>query len=122
MDKILSLAVGSMAGGMARWFLSEAVARAVGRSFPYGTLTVNLAGCFILGLLYSLGESRLPLSPAARMLLMVGFCGSFTTFSTFMLESSAMADKGNLSGALGYIVVSVLLGFGLFRAGLRLPS
>jgi len=120
MAEILSLAAGSLLGGFGRYFLGGAVQRLAGGSFPYGTLLVNLLGCFIIGLLHSLTLSKLSLSANARLLLIVGFCGAFTTFSTFILETSAAMDQGRHFSALSYLAASVLLGFACFRAGLGL--
>ncbi|HRY29999.1 MAG TPA: CrcB family protein, partial [Elusimicrobiota bacterium] len=88
MEKWIYLAVGSVAGGFARYLLSGAVHSKWGSGFPYGTLAVNLCGCFLIGLLNGLAEEKFLLNPHARLLLMTGFCGAFTTFSTIMLESS----------------------------------
>ncbi len=122
MDKLGSLVAGSVAGGIARWLLSEALSKAGDGRFPYGTLAVNLSGCLIIGALHGLSDTRFPLSAQARMLLIVGFCGAYTTFSSWILETSALVDKGNISGACGYVLVSVMAGFLLFRTGASLPK
>lgn len=122
MDRILALAVGSLAGGFARWMLSGFVLKSTRAEFPYGTLLVNLSGCLLIGLLHGLEGTRFPLSVNGRMLLMIGFCGAFTTFSTWMMETSLMMDRGNVWGAFGYLSASILLGFGLFRIGAQLPK
>ncbi len=115
MNQWICLGVGSMLGGFGRWALTEAMQRGVPPRFPVGTLAVNLSGCLLIGVLYGLGETRL--SPQARIFLMTGFCGAYTTFSTWMLECSTMMDGGNWRGALAYASASVLVGFFLFRAG-----
>lgn len=115
MDKALCLAVGSLAGGFARWAMSEAIAQRTGGRFPFGTLAVNLLGCLLIGVFHGLGESRL--GAQGRMLLMVGLCGAFTTFSTAILEGSTLVDRGDWRSALTYLAASVVLGFALFRAG-----
>ena len=115
MNAMIGLAVGSLAGGFSRWLLTEAVQRVVGARFPFGTLTVNLAGCLLIGVLHGLGEERLGVQ--GRMLLMVGFCGAFTTFSTWILECSTLLDRGEWRSALGYAAASGVLGLLLFRAG-----
>lgn len=115
--KWLGLAAGSLAGGFARYFLAGAVYGALGARFPYGTIVVNLSGCFLIGLLNSLAEDKFLLGTEARLLLMAGFCGAFTTFSTFMLETSNLVKDGQWTYALANILVSVVLGFALFRAG-----
>ena len=122
MDKFASLIVGSLVGGVARWLFSEALSKAGDGRFPYGTLLVNLSGCLLIGVLHGLSETRFPLSAQGRMLLVVGFCGAFTTFSTLMLEASALVDRGNVAGACSYVLVSVVTGFLLFRAGAAIPK
>lgn len=112
MEKMLCLAAGSLVGGFARWLASDF---AGGSRFPFGTLLVNLSGCLLIGVLHGLGDARL--SGNGRMLLMIGFCGAFTTFSTWMLEASSMLDRADSRGALAYVMASVVLGFVLLRAG-----
>lgn len=116
LDKILCLVAGSAVGGMARWFLTDYAASS-SKDLPWGTLIVNLSGCLLLGLLHGMGDTPWPLGPRARMLLMVGFCGAFTTFSTWMLESSILMEKGASRAAFAYIVLSVVLGFSLLKIG-----
>lgn len=116
------MAAGSLAGGFARWTLSELAFIRTEFPYGYGTLLVNLSGCLLIGLFHGLEGTRFPLSANGRMLLMIGFCGAFTTFSTWMMETSLMLDRGNVSGAFGYLLVSILLGFGLFRIGAQLPK
>lgn len=117
LDKMLCLVAGSAVGGVTRWFLSDYAAASDSKNLPWGTLIVNLSGCLLLGLLHGLGETPWPLGPRARMLLMVGFCGAFTTFSTWMLESSILMEKGASRAALSYIILSVVFGFALLRVG-----
>ncbi len=116
-DKMLCLVAGSAAGGVTRWFLSDRI-MTTSKELPWGTLIVNLSGCLMLGILHGMGDTAWPLSPRARMLLMVGFCGAFTTFSTWMLESSILMEKGASRAALAYIILSVALGFALLKAGM----
>ena len=115
MDKIFCLGIGSLVGGFSRWLMADALQSSSGSSFPFGTLAVNLSGCLLIGALHGLGESRL--GPHGRVLLMTGFCGAFTTFSTWMLESSVMLDRGDWRGVFLYMALSVALGFALFRLG-----
>lgn len=115
-DKMLCIVAGSAAGGVARWFLSDRLMTS-SKELPWGTLVVNLSGCLLLGILHGMGDALWPLGPRARMLLMVGFCGAFTTFSTWMLESSILMEKGASRAALAYIIISVALGFALLRVG-----
>lgn len=113
----LMVALGSALGGVARVALSGAIFRRWGTSFPWGTLAVNLTGCFLIGVFLSWAEVRFRLSPEARLFLMAGFCGGFTTFSTFALETTQLLKAGFPSGALVYAVGSTVLGVGLFWVG-----
>ncbi|PIR18951.1 MAG: fluoride efflux transporter CrcB [Elusimicrobia bacterium CG11_big_fil_rev_8_21_14_0_20_64_6] len=113
----MSLAAGSLAGGFARYWLSGAVYRGLGTGFPYGTLAVNMLGCFLIGLFDALALERFILSPSTRLLLMTGFCGAFTTLSTLALETSNLMKGGEFGRALLNAAGSVLLGLILLRLG-----
>ncbi len=117
MTKLFNLIIGGAAGTIARYVLAGAVYRFAGTSFPYGTLIVNVSGCFILGFLASLSDKKFILGPDARLLLMIGFCGAFTTFSTLIFESDNLLKNGQAIRAFTNIFASVILGFILFRAG-----
>ena len=118
MAKWLSLIFGGVLGTVARYVLAGATYRAFGTAFPYGTLAVNLVGCFLIGLFVTLAETKFLLGPNARMLLMIGFCGAFTTFSTYILESANLIRDGETLRALMNVVGSVVLGFVSFRLGI----
>lgn len=117
MTKFLNLIIGGAVGTVARYVLAGAVYRLVGTGFPYGTLIVNVSGCFILGILATLADKKFILGPDARVLLMIGFCGAFTTFSTLIFESDNLLRNGQAIRAFSNILVSVILGFILFRVG-----
>lgn len=104
-------------GGIARYLLAGFVYQSFGSNFPYGTLMVNLSGCFLIGFLNTLAEVKFFLTPNARILLMVGFCGAFTTFSTLILETSNLIKDGELMKALINGLGSFLLGLGVFYIG-----
>jgi len=99
MIKFVNLIIGGAAGTVARYTLSGAVHRILGASFPYGTFLVNCSGCLILGFLVSFTERKLLLDTNMRLLLMVGFCGAFTTFSTFILETANLIKDGEATRA-----------------------
>jgi len=120
MVKLLNLIIGGTAGTVARYLLAGFIYRFTGTGFPYGTLIVNISGCFILGMLVALAEKKFVLGPDARILLMVGFCGAFTTFSTLIFESDNLFRNGQAIRAFANIFISVILGFILFRAGVLL--
>lgn len=107
-------------GTFARYVLSGAVHRILGVTFPWGTLVVNLVGCFAIGFLAVLAEEKFLLGPTARIFLMIGFCGAFTTFSSFILETSNLTKDGETLYAFTNIVLSVILGFLVFRLGVML--
>lgn len=122
MEKWFSLVFGGLAGTVARYALSGVVYQLCGTTFPYGTLAVNLIGCFAIGFLAALSEEKFLLGPNGRLLLMVGFCGAFTTFSTFMLETANLIKEGEALRAFANVAVSVVIGFLLFRAGVLLSE
>jgi CrcB protein len=100
------------AGAVLRFLVDRAVARRVARPFPFGTLTVNLSGAVLLGLL-----AGLTLSYHVSLLAGTAFVGSYTTFSTWMLETQRLAEERQLSLAVANIVVSVMLGVAAAMAG-----
>jgi len=118
MIKFLNLAIGGMTGTVARYAVSGAVYRLFGTQFPYGTFAVNIAGCFILGFLAGISEKKWFLDPNARVLLMVGFCGAFTTFSTVIFETANMLKDGETLRAALNILVSVVAGLIILRTGI----
>lgn len=114
------LAIGSLAGGFARYGLGSAVYRLAGTAFPYGTLAVNTLGCLVIGALDALVQSRQALGPEGRLLLMTGFCGAFTTFSALILETENLFRAGQFSRGAVNLLASLAFGLLAFRAGFRL--
>lgn len=114
---LLAVGVGSFLGGIARYGVQLYFQRSFPSSFPLGTLVVNVAGCFIIGIIYALSVKENLLSPQWRIFLATGFCGGFTTFSTFAYENIfLLSEREYLSTAL-YIGLSVLLGLLAAYAG-----
>ena len=111
------LVAGSIVGGILRYVFAGAVYKRLGAGFPYGTLAVNLTGCLLIGFFYSLAEEKFLLGPDERVLLMTGFCGAYTTFSTLILESSNLISSGEWLRSLSNVGVSIVAGFLLLRAG-----
>jgi len=118
--KLVYLTIGGVTGTFARYFLSGFIYKFTGTNFPYGTLAINLIGCFLIGIFASLSEERSILSPDMRVMLMAGFCGAFTTFSTFMLESGNLIKDGEWLRAFGNVFLSLFIGYLLFRLGIWL--
>jgi CrcB protein len=110
MDKWLAVGLGGFFGAVARYGLSGFVHRYLNSSFPTGTLLVNTLGCLLMGALMSLVEQRQFLGPGARVFVMIGILGSFTTFSTFGYETLAMVRDGEYPLALGNVSANVFLG------------
>lgn len=107
---ILLVGFGGFAGSVSRYLASSSVQKLFLLSFPFGTLFVNVVGSLIIGFLFGLGERGNILSPEARLFFATGFCGGFTTFSTFSLESLSLLRDGQWLFFLLYAVGSVLLG------------
>jgi CrcB protein len=118
--KILNLVIGGTTGTIARYALGGVVHRLFGTEFPYGTMAVNVLGCFIIGFLVSISENKFLIDPNARMLLMVGFCGAFTTFSSLILDTNTLIKDGETLNAFLNVLLSVVIGFLVFRVGVLL--
>ena len=118
MSKFIELVIGGALGTVARYVLGGVVYRFVGFNFPYGTMAVNLLGCAILGFLTTLSSDKFLLGTDVRTFLMIGFCGAFTTFSSFIFETNNMIQDGQVMRALVNVTVSVVFGFILFRVGI----
>ena len=111
MHNILILGLGGFFGAISRYLVSETVQNFSRQAnFPYGTLAVNIMGCFILGLLSHLVGFKGLLDDQARLFLMVGFIGAFTTFSTFSIESAQLFQTGQNTAGILNILGSNLLG------------
>ena len=121
------VALGSALGGTARFFLSGVVGRRVGETFPWGTMAVNVTGSFAVGMIAAASTAIAVFqSPASWQLLVVGFVGSYTTVSSFSLQTLALARDGELLRAGGNVVLSVALclaavALGYAAAGFILP-
>ena len=120
--RIVLLIVFGAAGTLARYGLQGIVQYRTGGDFPYGTLAVNLSGCFFLGLLAQYTLNHLLIPPEWRMAITIGFFGAFTTFSSFGWETVKMLEDGEWMRASLYVAASVLAGLLLTLAGIRLAS
>lgn len=118
MPMALAIALGGAVGALSRHYMAAAVSRAFGLGFPYGTLTVNVVGCFLMGLLVEALALRFSITPEARGFLAVGLLGGFTTFSAFSLEVALLYERGQLLLAALYVVASVVLSVAALFGGL----
>ncbi|MGD8564041.1 MAG: fluoride efflux transporter CrcB [Desulfarculaceae bacterium] len=122
MTKLLLIAAAGGLGTLARYGLGGLVHRVLGMTFPWGTMAVNILGCFAFGLVWHLAESRMLISGQTRIIALAGFMGAFTTFSTFIFETGMFLRDGQwlpaiLNVAAQNIVglAALLLGFAVAR-------
>ena len=119
----LWVALGSALGGMARFFVSGFVARRIGETFPWGTLVVNLSGAFAVGLIVSSGDMSYPAMPSLGWAFLIsGFLGSYTTVSSFSLQTLALAREGDWRRAGTNVVLSLALCLAVAAIGLVLGA
>ena len=118
----LWIAIGAVIGASARFFVSGYVARHISAVFPYGTLLINIMGSLVLGFFLVYSSERVLLDPRWRLLVAVGFCGSYTTFSSYAFESFALMEQGqwllmglNVVGSNALCLAAVLAGAALAR-------
>jgi CrcB protein len=106
----LAISLGAIGGSLSRYYLSLWFAERFGPSFPYGTLIINLSGCVVMGWFMTVAMERAGIPPEARLLLGVGFLGSYTTFSTYELDTFSLWQQHRFGIGLLYWLGSALLG------------
>ena len=107
---LIIIGAGGFVGSIARYLTSKYIQDNLSFSFPVGTLIVNISGCFILGVIYGLMDRGEILSQESRLFLTIGFCGGFTTFSSFAFENVLILRDGNFMQSALYISLSVFAG------------
>ena len=123
MHKILMVEMGGFAGSVCRYLVSDLSHKLFNNSFfPYGTLTVNVIGCLLIGILGGITETRQIFTPEIRALILIGFLGGFTTFSTFGYEIFTVARDGQMAAALTNLLLHLLLGFGAVWLGFSMSK
>ena len=122
-SNILCVALGSATGGVLRYLISELLARLCPMSrLPLGTLCVNVFGCFLIGFLSDLCWRGHTLSPETKLICITGFCGGFTTFSTFVNDDAKLFRDGHIFLCLFYLLLSFTLGMFALWMGNRLAK
>jgi fluoride exporter len=117
---ILFVGLGGGAGSILRYLCQRWIYQVYPHPFPWGTFAVNIAGCFIIGILFAIAEKTSVLTPEWRLLLTTGFCGGFTTFSTFAYENMMLLRNGDTTYFLLYTILSVIIGIVCVFAGIAL--
>ncbi len=119
MNALLAVAVGGAAGSVARYLVVLGCVRLCGPLFPWGTLAVNVAGSFVMGIVAALLFRFGAAAETVRHLVMVGFLGGFTTFSSFSLDVVGLAQRGETAAAAAYVLASVVFSVGGLLVGLK---
>jgi fluoride exporter len=106
---ILAVAIGGAVGSVLRYLIGIESGRLFGTDFPWGTLIINVSGSFLIGVFAALFATKWSTPPSAKVFLIVGICGGYTTFSTFALDVWYLIERGQLVASLAYILASVIL-------------
>lgn len=114
--------IGSFFGGGTRFLVSKVIQSWTFLSFPFGTFAVNIIGCFLIGLFSGMSYGGSLMSPSTKLILTTGFCGGFTTFSTFMNENSSLLKDGNFFYLSLYVFGSLFVGLIAVLAGNQLSK
>ena len=116
-QRIFLIAAAGVAGTLSRYWLSGFTYQILGARFAYGTLAVNVIGCLLFGIVWALAEDRMAISAATRTVILVGFMGAFTTFSTFAFETMNYVRDSQFTLAFLNVAANCALGFGAIVSG-----
>ena len=117
---VAAVAAGGAAGSAARYLVTILIQRLFGTAFPWWTLTVNVAGSLIMGLLVGAIALRWSIGQTGQAFLMIGLLGGFTTFSAFSLDVATLMERNAAGHAAAYVIASVVLSIGALFAGMAL--
>jgi len=117
MQRTILIALAGLVGTLLRYWLSGVVARRFGETFPWGTMAVNLIGCFATGAVFYLSEERFLINPALRTIILIGLLGGFTTFSSYGLQTFTLLRDGEFGLATLNVAVSNVVGLLMVWAG-----
>ncbi len=120
MQKLLLIAVAGGFGALSRYGLAGLVQRWTDSMFPWGTAVVNIVGCFLFGMLWVALEERFPVTPETRVIVLTGFMGAFTTFSTYMFETQQLLEDSQYLAAFGNLALQNGVGLAAIILGLTL--
>ena len=109
MKVVIFIAIGGMFGALSRYYLGQQVIKYFGYYFPLQTIIINVIGSFLIGLIFEISRTKFSLNEELRLLIMVGFLGSFTTFSAFTLDFFLLIEREEILLSFMYIVVSVMI-------------
>lgn len=115
---LIMVAIGGSAGSVLRYLCQRWVYQFYPHAFPWGTFLVNISGCFLIGIFYSISEKSNILTPEWRLLLTTGFCGGFTTFSAFAFENLTLFRGGDITYLILYTLASIVLGIAAVLGGI----
>lgn len=116
--KILWLAIAGVVGTLCRYWLGGLVQRAYGGVFPWGTFAVNMTGCFLFGIVWAAAEERMLIGAELRAILLIGFMGAFTTFSSFIFETGQLMRDSQWALVAGNMVLQNITGLVMFFLGI----
>jgi CrcB protein len=118
LQRLLLIAVAGALGTLARYGLGGMFQKITLSGLPVGTLIVNIVGCFLFGLIWTLAEERMVIDPEARVIMLGGFMGAFTTFSTFIFETGGFVRESEWLLATGNVAVQTVIGLAFFFVGI----
>lgn len=118
MKNVILIAAAGAAGTLSRYGLSALVHSIMGHDFPWGTFIVNILGCFLFGFIWSLEEHHLALGPQTRVIILTGFMGAFTTFSTFIFENNQLLSTSQWIQLAANLMLQILIGLVALAGGI----